>query len=525
MSQSPKNDPDKVDETARVDEYSVAGDGLSPTATAVDLLSHEHTDPVLDAKMRLVNNAIDEIGFTGFQWKMFVLSGFGYAVDSLILLVQYIIVTQVALEFHPSFPNGLTIAAFSGLLVGAIFWGLSADIIGRRIAFNGSLLICSIFCIICGAAVNWLMLCSFLALSCFGGGGNLVLDMAVFLEYLPSKHQWLLTAMAAWWGVGQLITGFFAWAFLSNFSCIDPDVDPTAPPCTRANNMGWRYLFFSCGALVFVLSILRITVISLPETPKYLIGRGEDAQVVKTLQMIADKYKRPCSLTVDRLEDCGVVGSAHAKGRGVSSEIWVHIRGLYATKRMGLSTTLIWFSWMCIGLAYPLYNVFLPIFLASVGAKTGTTSAYIQWRNYAIVNVVGVFGPIPAGFLCATRIGRRGTMVIGALSTMAFLFGFTTVRTVNENLGFNCAVYFCINIYYGTLYAYTPEVLPSAHRGTGNGIALGLNRVAGILSAVVASVAGNKATAVPIYVCAALYIVMAAVALALPFEPYGRRSS
>lgn len=26
------------------------------------------------------------------------------------------------------------------------------------------------------------------------------------------------------------------------------------------------------------------------------------------------------------------------------------------------------------------------------------------------------------------------------------------------------------NIYYGTLYAYTPEVLPSAHRGTGNGI-------------------------------------------------------
>lgn len=43
------------------------------------------------------------------------------------------------------------------------------------------------------------------------------------------------------------------------------------------------------------------------------------------------------------------------------------------------------------------------------------------------------------------------------------------------------------NIYYGTLYAYTPEVLPSAHRGTGNGIAIGLNRIMGILSAVIAS--------------------------------------
>lgn len=41
------------------------------------------------------------------------------------------------------------------------------------------------------------------------------------------------------------------------------------------------------------------------------------------------------------------------------------------------------------------------------------------------------------------------------------------------------------NIYYGCLYAYTPEVLPSAHRGTGNGISIGLNRLMGIMSAVI----------------------------------------
>ena len=39
-------------------------------------------DPVLAKKMALVNEAIDEIGMTGFQWKMFFLNGFGYAVDS-----------------------------------------------------------------------------------------------------------------------------------------------------------------------------------------------------------------------------------------------------------------------------------------------------------------------------------------------------------------------------------------------------------------------------------------------------------
>jgi hypothetical protein len=56
-------------------------------------------------------------------------------------------------------------------------------------------------------------------------------------------------------------------------------------------------------------------------------------------------------------------------------------------------------------------------------------------------------------------------------------------------VAFTCIINFCLNIYYGTLYAYTPEVLPSAHRGTGNGIAIGWNRVMGILSAVIATVA------------------------------------
>jgi hypothetical protein len=56
-------------------------------------------------------------------------------------------------------------------------------------------------------------------------------------------------------------------------------------------------------------------------------------------------------------------------------------------------------------------------------------------------------------------------------------------------VAFACIINFCLNIYYGTLYAYTPEVLPSAHRGTGNGIAIGWNRIMGIMSAVIATVA------------------------------------
>ncbi|KAH7106103.1 membrane transporter [Auriculariales sp. MPI-PUGE-AT-0066] len=506
-----KNAPpnDTVVDEKHASQYQ---DGRS-SITAVDLLSSEHTDIVLDAKMRLVNNAIDQIGFTNYQWKLFCLNGFGYAVDSLILLVQSVISGQAALEFRPSYPNAMTMAAYVGMLIGALFWGTLADAIGRKLAFNSSLLICSIFAIIAGAAPSWPVLGLFIALSAIGGGGNLVLDTTVFLEYLPSNKQWMLTIMAAWWGIGQLITGLFAWAFLPKYSCADEET------CTRANNMGWRYVWFASGALVFVMSILRVTVIRLEETPKYLLSEGKDQQIVDTLQGIARKYNRPCSLTIEQLTACGVtdVKRAHANARWSPAEAWTHVRGLFATKRLGYSTGLLWLSWTLIGLAYPLFNVFLPTYLQTRGAQFGVTSDYIRWRNYAIVNVCGILGPIPAGYMCATRLGRRGTMVIGALISAVFFFAYTQIRNNDQSLGFSCAVNFSLNIYYGTLYGYTPEVLPSAHRGTGNGIAIACNRVMGIISAVVATEA-DTSTSAPIWLCASLYIVMAASRRHLPLR-------
>ncbi|KAL6705877.1 Filamentous Growth Regulator [Coniothyrium glycines] len=493
-----------------------------------DILQLEHTDPVLNAKMHLINDTIDEIGFTGYQWKLFVLNGFGYAVDSLILLIQSIIAGQAALEFRPSFPNGLTIAVYVGMLVGALFWGMTADIMGRKIAFNVSLLLCSVFAIVAGASPNWEVLGLFICLSAFGAGGNLVLDTAVFLEYLPSYKQWMLTLMAAWWGIGQLIAGFLAWGFLPNYSCQDPSAYPDAAPCTKENNQGWRYVWYTSGSLVFVMSILRITIIRLKETPKFLVGEGKDAECVETLQFIANKYNRPCSLTLEKMQALGSIDRISRKVPGKRTwglgEVGMHLKGLFSTKRIGISTSLIWLSWTLIGLAYPLYNVFLPAYLASRGAAFGEPSPYITWRNYTLVNFSGIWGPVLAGWMCGTRLGRKYTMVIGALITMAFFFAYTQVRTATQNVAFTCTINFCLNIYYGTLYAYTPEVLPSAHRGTGNGIAIGWNRVMGILSAVIATVS-DTGTAVPIYICAALYIFMAVIAAIFPFEPYGRRSS
>ena len=181
---------------------------------------------------------------------------------------------------------------------------------------------------------------------------------------------------------------------MSNYSCSGEG------PCDTSNNQGWRYVWYTCGALVFIMSILRITVIRLKETPKYLLGQNKDDEVASTLQWMAKKYNKPCSLTAEQLSACGVVSSSSSKNKKLSfGELAVHLRGLFLTKKLGLSTLLIWWSWTLIGLAYPLYNVFLPQYLESRGAQTGDDSPYTTWRNYAIVNMCGVWGPVLAGKL------------------------------------------------------------------------------------------------------------------------------
>lgn len=200
----------------------------------------------------------------------------------------------------------------------------------------------------------------------------------------------------------------------ANYSCPSDG----SVPCTNANNMGWRYLFYTSGALVFVLSMLRVVVIRFHETPKFLLCQGLDDEVVKLLGDLAHKHNRECTLTVEQLQACGQINSTHATNKASFAELAVHIRGLFSTRTMALSTALVWFSWALIGLGYALYYVYLPEYLASRGAATGQTSPSVTWRNYAITNLCAIPGPILAGFMCEMPIlGRKRTMAIGAFIT------------------------------------------------------------------------------------------------------------
>lgn len=64
-------------------EFQSRSDSSSDKSGPADeVYDSSRVDPILARKMALVNAAIDEIGMTPFQWKLFFFNGFGYAVDS-----------------------------------------------------------------------------------------------------------------------------------------------------------------------------------------------------------------------------------------------------------------------------------------------------------------------------------------------------------------------------------------------------------------------------------------------------------
>ena len=241
--------------------------------------------------------------------------------------------------------------------------------------------------------------------------------------------------MSIWWAVGYTITGLLAWGFMSNFSC-----DPNAVVCLRQDNMGWRYLHITCGSLVLVMSILRIFVIRMTQTPKWLISQNRDEEVMENLNSIATKYKRTFSLTLEKLQAQGQVRNTELSVWS-ATRLMAHISGLFETKILAYSTTVIIANWFVIGMVSPLYSVFLPYYLASRGADVGQSGNYYVWRNYAINQVAGLFGPVIAGILVETRfVGRRGSLAIGALFTMVLQFGYTQIKTPAQNVGISAAI-------------------------------------------------------------------------------------
>ncbi|KAJ7662191.1 MFS general substrate transporter [Mycena polygramma] len=471
-------------------------------------------DPIYQAKARVLNNALQEIGMGRYQglgiicchWVWVVSVSMNFS-DNLWPIVTGLILVPVINEFNAQGPF-LKLGQNVGLLVGAAFWGVGADIWGRRISFNLTMLITGVFGVAAGGSPNFVTLTSLAALWSIGVGGNLPVDSSIFLEFVPASHQYLLTVLSIWWAFGQLLGSLVAWPLIGNYSC-------TPPSCPRASNQGWRYFLYAMGGLMMFLWAIRFFVFKLYESSKYLMGTGRDEEAVEVVHKVAAYNGKTSNLTLEDLRSQDKIGEGQVDtsvGAVVQRKLSVfsgnHVKPLFATRKLAYSTSLLIILWAFIGLAFPLYNSFVTYYLSTRGADFGDGSTYITYRNTVILSVTGVPGALVAGYLVELPLlGRKGTLAVSTALTGVFILASTTARTSNALLGFNCAFTFTSNVMYD--------------RGTGNALVATANRIFGIMAPIVALYA-DLTSSVPIFIAGALFLVSGIIALLLPFESRGR---
>ncbi|KAI1817340.1 sugar transporter [Poronia punctata] len=484
-----------------------------------------------ELKSKVINKAIQDIGMGRYNWQLFVLCGFGWFADNLWMQGVSLTLPSLSEEFGVTEKQVryTTSSLYVGLSIGSAFWGLGADILGRRIAFNLTLLITSIFGTLAAYASNWPAVCFLFALMGTGVGGNLPVDGALFLEFLPDASSSLLTLLSVWWPVGQLVSSLFAWYFITNWPV----------------DQGWRLFIATVGGVTFVMFLIRFGLFHLYESPKYLLSQGRQAEAVAVVHGIAYRNGKKTWLTEDILDavvDANDTERAPARlsassvlKQNLNSFSFSHIQPLFQNRKLGLTTGLIWFCWATIGMGYPLFNAFLPQYLShGSGEASASASKDISeatpaetYKNYAIISIAGVPGSLLAAYLVDHKspwLGRKGTLAISTLISALFLYLFVALgRAPTAQLIFTCVEAFCQNIMYGVLYAFTPEIFPAPVRGAATGVASFLNRITGLVAPLLAANIPGDGTTTPVYLSAALILAAFVGMVLIPIETRGRQ--
>lgn len=109
------------------------------------------------------------------------------------------------------------------------------------------------------------------------------------------------------------------------------------------------------GGLTLFLFALRFFVFTLYESPKFLMGRGNDVQAAKVVHKVAEYNRQPSTFTVEQLQrldteetDGRYTTASAAVGRSLERFRGGHIRALFRTRELAYSTSLILVLWFII---------------------------------------------------------------------------------------------------------------------------------------------------------------------------------
>ncbi len=384
---------------------------------------------------------------------------------------------SIAATFGLTVPQALQTGTlfFLGMLIGAVAFGRLADKVGRRQVLIVTVACDALFGTLSIFAPDFTSLLVLRFLTGMAVGGTLPVDYAMMAEFLPSKSRgrWLV-ALEGFWAIGTLIVALAAWA-----ASVAGVTDP------------WRYIF----AVTALPALLGLTLrFFVPESPLYLLrtGRTGEAKMIVN-RMLALHQKAPLR------SDDEIVATPQV-AEGIFSE------------ELRRRSALILAIWFLVSVSY--YGVFtwMPAKLAGDG--------FGFVRGYGFLVFVAL-AQVPGYALAAYGVeawGRRPTLIgfclLSALGCLLFV-----VSPSDMLVGASLLVMsFALLGTWGALYAYTPELYPTASRATGMGSAGAMARLGGLLapSLMAFVVSGGLGLAIGLF--AGLLVVAAFAARAIDAE-------
>jgi MFS transporter, putative metabolite:H+ symporter len=370
----------------------------------------------------------------------------------------------------------VTSASFLGMFLGAVFGGKLADLLGRRRALLASVCFFSVFSLTNAAASGVPTLAAARLLTGVGLAAMTVAATTYVSETMPAARR------------GRMQAGVMAIGLAGI-----PIMSFAARGIIPIGTNSWR--------LVFVFGALGLLVLPwvarLPESPRWLLTHGRDARAETVLAGIERETEAEHGPL--RLPDPTEVTPPAAR---TSYRVLL-------TGRLGRRTAMLAVAWIFQTLGFYGFVSWVPTLLASHGFSLVHSLTF---------TALTTLGAVPGALLAwpiSDRFGRKAPIVFVAVGIAAcgLAYGLTFNAVAIVLFGF--CVNALIQTFAALLYAYTPEMYPTEHRNSGNGLVYGLGRLSNIVGPlIVAALFGSFGyQSVFVYIAACWAIVAVTVAV------------
>ncbi|MBO0874505.1 MAG: MFS transporter, partial [Pseudonocardia sp.] len=341
----------------------------------------------------------------------------------------------------------VTSASFLGMFVGATGAGWVADRLGRRRALIFSVVWYSLFSLLNAAAWGTTTLLVARFLTGAGLSAMTVVAITYLSETMPREHRGRMQgAVLATGLVGIPVMALVAWV-----------VVPTGPN-------GWRWVFLFGALGVFAVALIT----RLPESPRWLLGAGQ----AERAEAVVTQIERQAS------EEHGELPPVQVAAEAAQPPTRIALRRLFLPP-LRRRTGMLLVAWIFQTLGFYGFVSWVPTLLEAHGFPLATS------LGFSALTTIGAVPGALAAWPISDRFRRRTPAVVVAvliaICGISYGLSFNAVAIV----AFGFAVSFLIQTFAALLYAYTPELYPTAVRNTGSGFAYGMGRLANIVGPLV----------------------------------------